>query len=252
MANNDRTLAWLHLNDRKIDDSSMGALVDALAQNTSLATLNLGYNQIGDRGAEALAGALERNTSLTTLGLSGSKVGFKVRTAIDASLVRNRQAAHTESKTEFQRAYQAAHAECKTLLQRVHLAAHTKSQSLYQSGQQFAVRGKCKLAEEHFREALRLSGKAKKRSLIQAALDQLVQRPTAVPRVSPQGEATRLESVSSNLPPRESISWPRSSFGRRHAWASMPRSEVSSKPRLTKLSKARWTMMRRWPRLICV
>ncbi|QDQ25135.1 hypothetical protein FNU76_01500 [Chitinimonas arctica] len=252
LANNDRTLVWLHLNDRKVDDSGVRVLVDALAQNTSLTMLNLGYNRIGDCGAEALASvlarnrilteldlndnqigasgaqalagalernisltsldlsrnkslafgtqalvhALERNTSLTTLGLSGSKVGVRERATIHAALVRNHQSAHTESQTQFQRAHQAAHAEFQTLLKRVHQSTHSESQTLLQSGQQLAARGEYKLAEEQFRQALRLSGKAKKRSLIQAALDQLVQRPTAVPRVSPPDGATQLESVS--------------------------------------------------------
>jgi hypothetical protein len=71
LKSNDPSLTALDLSRRKLQDSDIHALLQALAQNTCLTTLNVNGNQIGAEGAKALA----QNTRLTTLDVGGNQIG---------------------------------------------------------------------------------------------------------------------------------------------------------------------------------
>src|SRR5437868_629569 len=68
---NDLSLTKLDLSGQNLQGSDIQALIEALAQNTTLTTLDVGNSQIGDEEAKALA----QNTTLTTLYVSGSRIG---------------------------------------------------------------------------------------------------------------------------------------------------------------------------------
>jgi hypothetical protein len=71
LKSNDPSLTALDLSCRKLQDSDIHALLQALAQNTCLTTLNLRDNALGDEGAKALA----QNTFLTTLDVRYNQIG---------------------------------------------------------------------------------------------------------------------------------------------------------------------------------
>ncbi|XP_068738348.1 protein NLRC3-like isoform X2 [Montipora capricornis] len=69
--------------------TSIPALSQALAVNTSLTSLDLSQNSIGAEGGTSLSQALAVNTSLTTLDLSDSSIGADGVTSISQALAVN-------------------------------------------------------------------------------------------------------------------------------------------------------------------
>ena len=69
--------------------TSIAALSEALAVNTSLTTLDLSRNSIGAEGATSLSQALAVNTYLTTLDLSGNSIGDAGTTSLSQALAVN-------------------------------------------------------------------------------------------------------------------------------------------------------------------
>jgi Leucine-rich repeat (LRR) protein len=78
---NDPTLTTLDLSNKKLNDSDIQQLANALATNTNLTNLDVGWNQIGDEGAKALAA----NATLTNLDVGGNQIGVEGAKALAAN-----------------------------------------------------------------------------------------------------------------------------------------------------------------------
>ena len=72
---NDSTITELNLYGKKIGDTGVLALVQAIEQNQTLRKLNLSCNEIGDEGTKALAKVLEKNQTLQQIDFYKNKIG---------------------------------------------------------------------------------------------------------------------------------------------------------------------------------
>ena len=83
------SLTTLYLSGNSLRADGATSLSQALAVNTSLTTLDLLYNTIGAEGATSLSQALAVNTSLTTLNLHHNSIGDAAATSLTQALAVN-------------------------------------------------------------------------------------------------------------------------------------------------------------------